>query len=87
MIRATPAKASTLGAPNIPNKNSNSPTTPNSEPTRPAILDIPVEFSMSLKYQNINRRRYARQAFTGMTRRPSAIDHGNLMISSYKNLV
>jgi hypothetical protein len=63
IINARPTNASTLGAPNIPNKNRSKPTTPNSEPARPAVFDIPVEFPMELKYQNPGLRRYTPRSF------------------------
>ena len=45
-ISATPAKANVRGPPKIPKKNDTTPNTHSSEPSRPAVFDKLLEFSM-----------------------------------------
>jgi hypothetical protein len=49
IIIARPAKAKVRGPPKIPMKNATAPNAASSEPTRPAVFDIPVELLMLQK--------------------------------------
>lgn len=68
----TPTNARILGAPNMPRKKRRQPTSTNSIPTRPASFDIPVEFSIRKRYQNLGldaKRTYARRLMSSSAAR------------------